>query len=78
MPVAVSQVAPVHKSPMPRMVKLEVVKLVLVNVTFGSDCCNASGLTICCFCKLSAVNALTAIGTSCSRCDWRCAVTMTS
>ena len=76
--VAASQVVPVHRSPMPRIVKLDVVKLVLVKVTLGSDCCSASGLTICCLARLSAVKALTAIGTSCNRCDWRCAVTTMS
>ena len=34
--VALSQVVPTHRSPMPRMVKLAPVKFVLVKVTFGS------------------------------------------
>ena len=76
--VAWSQVTPTHRSPMPRIVKLEEVKFVFVKVMLGSDCCNATGLTICCLSRLSAVNAVTAIGTSCSRCDWRCAVTTIS
>lgn len=76
--VAPSQVTPTHRSPMPRMVKLELLKLVFVKVTLGSVCRSATGLTICCFSRLSAVNALTAIGTSCNRCYWRCAVTTTS
>ena len=36
MAVALSQVTPTHRSPMPRMVKLAEVKFVLVNVTFGN------------------------------------------
>ena len=47
--VALSQVTPTHRSPMPRMVKLDEVKLVLVKVTLGSVCWSAGGLTICCF-----------------------------
>src|SRR3546814_10547530 len=35
--VALSQVVPTHRSPMPRIVKLAPVKLVLVKVTLGSE-----------------------------------------
>ncbi len=38
MAVALSHVTPTHRSPMPRIVKLDEVKFVLVKVTDGSDC----------------------------------------
>ena len=63
---------------MPRIVKLDDVKFVLVKVTFGSVSCRSDGFSICCASSDSAEKALTAIGTSCSRSDWRCAVTTIS
>ncbi len=78
MPVAESHDTPTQRSPIPLIVKLDEVKFVLVNVTFGSDNCRSEEFWICCFSRFSAVNAETAIGTACSDWAWRWAVTMIS
>ena len=78
MAVALSQLTPTHKSPIPRMVKLDEVKLLLVNETLGRVSCRSLAFSICCASSASAENALTAIGTSCRLCAWRCAVTTIS
>ena len=54
------------------------VKFDFVNVMLGSVSCRSDELLICCFSSAAAVNALTAIGTSCRLCDVRCAVTTMS
>ncbi len=73
--VALSQLTPTHRSPMPRMVKLELVKLLLVNETLGRVSCKSLAFSICCASSASWVNALTAIGTLCSDSARRWAVT---
>ena len=62
--VALSQLTPTQRSPMPRIVKLDEVKLVLVKVTLGRVSCRSDGFSICCASSDSAEKALTAIGTS--------------
>ena len=63
---------------MPRMVKLDEVKLVLVNVTLGRLSWRSAALLICCRSSAWALKADTAIGTRCSDSARRCAVTMMS
>ena len=75
--VALSQVTPTQRSPTPRMVKMPPPeKLPLVKVTLGSVSWRSLAFLICCFSSASALNAETAIGTSCRLSAWRCAVTM--
>ena len=60
------------------MVNTPLVKFDLVKVMLGSVSWRSDALSICCAARLCAVKALTAIGTSCRLCDWRCAVTTIS
>ncbi len=76
MAVAESQVTPTQRSPMPRIVKLDAVKLPLLNDTFGRVSWRSLEFSICWRSIACEEKALTAIGTSCSDSAWRWAVTM--
>ena len=76
MAVALSQVTPTQRSPIPRMVKLELVKFDFVKETLGSVSCKSLAFSICWASRASASKALTAMGTSCSDWFWRWAVTI--
>jgi hypothetical protein len=76
MPVAVSQEKPTQRSPTPRMVKLDEVKLVLVKVTLGTVSCRSLAFSICWRSSWAPLKAVTEIGTSWSSCARRWAVTM--
>ena len=50
--------------PMPRMLKLELPKLVAVKLTLGAFICRSDGLMVCRAASMSSVSAVTAMGTS--------------
>ncbi len=73
-----SPLAATEDTPMPRICRLEPVKLVFVYETFGTFSCRSVAWSICRRSSASPLNAATAIGTSIRFSSRRCAVTMTT
>ena len=78
MPTPESADVPMALLPTPRMAKFESEKFVFVNVMLGNTCCSSVVFVMFCRANCAPENALTAIGTSWSDCDWRWAVTTIS
>ena len=73
-----SPVPLITSRPMPRMLKLELPKLVAVKVTLGAFNCRSDGLMTCLSSSMLPVSAVTAMGTSWMLSAVRWAVTITS